>query len=40
VETVICGGKVIVENGRIRQVDEDDVLAFAREMGKKLWGKL
>jgi cytosine/adenosine deaminase-related metal-dependent hydrolase len=40
VETVICGGKVIVENGRIRQVDEDDVLTFAREMGKKLWGKL
>jgi cytosine/adenosine deaminase-related metal-dependent hydrolase len=40
VETVICQGKVIVEDRRITQVDEDDVLAFAREMGKKLWGKL
>ena len=40
VETVICHGKVIVENGTVIGVDEDEVLTFAREMGKKLWGKL
>jgi cytosine/adenosine deaminase-related metal-dependent hydrolase len=40
VETVICHGKVIVENGNVLQVNEDEVLTFAREMGRKLWEKL
>ena len=40
VETVICHGKVIVENGTVIGVDEDEVLTFAREMGQKLWGKM
>jgi cytosine/adenosine deaminase-related metal-dependent hydrolase len=40
VETVICRGKVIVENHRIVNVDEGEVLAHAREMGKKLWHKM
>jgi cytosine/adenosine deaminase-related metal-dependent hydrolase len=40
VETVICQGRVIVENQQITTVDEGDVLAFAREMGKKLWDKM
>ena len=40
VETVICQGRVIVENRRVTTVDEDEVLAFAREMGRKLWEKM
>ena len=40
VETVICQGRVIVENQQVTTVDEGDVLAFAREMGKKLWDKM
>ena len=40
VETVISQGKIIVEDRRITTVDESDVLAFGREMSKKLWGKL
>jgi cytosine/adenosine deaminase-related metal-dependent hydrolase len=40
VETVICQGKIIVEDRRLTTVDEGEVLAFGREMGKKLWGKM
>jgi hypothetical protein len=40
VETVICKGKVIVENRRVVNVDEGEVMAYAREMGKKLWQKM
>ncbi len=40
VETVICRGRVIVENHRVTTVDENEVLTFASEMGKKLWGKM
>ena len=40
VETVICKGRVIVENRRMTTVDEAEVLTYAREMGKKLWDKL
>ena len=40
VETVICQGRVIVENQQVKTVDEGDVLSFAREMGKKLWDKM
>jgi len=38
--TVICRGRVIVENQQVTTVDEGDVLAFARKMGKKLWDKM
>ncbi len=37
VETVIAQGRVIVEQGKATRVDEVEVLAFAREMGTKLW---
>ncbi len=40
VATVICQGKVIVEDRQITTLDENEVLAHAREMGKKLWGKM
>jgi cytosine/adenosine deaminase-related metal-dependent hydrolase len=40
VETVICQGKVIVEDRRVTTVDEGQVLAYAREMGQKLWDKM
>jgi cytosine/adenosine deaminase-related metal-dependent hydrolase len=40
VETVICKGRVIVENRRMTTVDETEVLAYARQMGKKLWDKM
>jgi cytosine/adenosine deaminase-related metal-dependent hydrolase len=40
VETVICQGRVIVENRQVTTVDEGDVLAFARQMGEKLWDKM
>jgi hypothetical protein len=40
VQTVICDGKVIIDNRQVVQADEDEVLRFAREMGKKLWEKL
>jgi cytosine/adenosine deaminase-related metal-dependent hydrolase len=40
VETVICQGKIIVEDRRLTTVDEGEVLAFAREMGQKLWRKM
>jgi hypothetical protein len=40
VETVICQGKVIVEDRRVTTVEEGEVLAFAREMGRKLWEKM
>ncbi|MCP4111047.1 MAG: amidohydrolase, partial [Desulfobacteraceae bacterium] len=40
VETVICQGRVIAEQGKVTQVNEDEVLAFSKEMGKKLWDKM
>ena len=40
VETVICKGRIIVEDRRVTTMDETEVLAFAREMGKKLWDKM
>ena len=40
VETVIARGRVIIEQGRATRVDEGEVLAFAREMGGRLWSKL
>ncbi|MCP4351846.1 MAG: amidohydrolase family protein [Desulfobacterales bacterium] len=40
VETVICQGRVIAEQGKVTQINEDEVLAFSKEMGKKLWDKM
>jgi len=40
VDTVISNGKVIVENGLVTNVDEQQILAHAREMGTKLWKKM
>jgi hypothetical protein len=31
---------VIVEEGKMMTVNEAEVLAFAREMGKRLWDKM
>ena len=39
VETVIANGRVVVEQGVVTRVDEREVLAFARNMGRKLWEK-
>jgi len=40
VGTVIANGRVVVENGRLTRVDEDEVLDRARELGNKLWSKM
>jgi cytosine/adenosine deaminase-related metal-dependent hydrolase len=37
VESVIAGGRFIVRDRRVVTVDETEVLAFTREMGRKLW---
>jgi cytosine/adenosine deaminase-related metal-dependent hydrolase len=40
VDSVISSGKLIVENKKLLTVAEDEILSFAREMGRKLWEKL
>jgi hypothetical protein len=40
VESVIAGGRLIVENRRLLTVAEDEILAYSREMGRQLWKKL
>jgi cytosine/adenosine deaminase-related metal-dependent hydrolase len=40
VESVISSGKLIVENQKLLTVAEDEILAFSREMGRKLWAKM
>jgi cytosine/adenosine deaminase-related metal-dependent hydrolase len=40
VDSVISSGKLIVENKKLLTVEEDEILAFSREMGRKLWEKL
>ena len=40
VETVIAQGRVIVENRKSTLVDEEEVLAYAREQGLRLWEAL
>jgi cytosine/adenosine deaminase-related metal-dependent hydrolase len=40
VESVISCGKLIVENKKLSTVAEDEILAFSREMGRKLWAKM
>lgn len=40
VESVISNGKLIVHNHKILSVDESEILAYSKEMGKKLWQKM
>jgi cytosine/adenosine deaminase-related metal-dependent hydrolase len=40
VESVISGGRLVVYKKRLLTANEDEVLAFAREMGNKLWAKM
>lgn len=40
VDSVIANGRLIVENRRLVLADEADILAFARDMGDRLWEKL
>jgi cytosine/adenosine deaminase-related metal-dependent hydrolase len=40
VDSVISSGKLVVENKKLLTVEEDEILAFSREMGRKLWEKL
>ena len=40
IQHVISNGKLIVKDKRIISVDEDDILAFSKEQGKRLWRKL
>ncbi|KAB1443130.1 amidohydrolase family protein [Pseudodesulfovibrio senegalensis] len=40
VNTVIAQGRVIVEDRRSTLVDEQEILAFAREQGFRLWNRL
>ena len=40
VQSVIANGKVIVRDRVLQTADEDEILSFSREMGKRLWAKL
>lgn len=40
VDSVISSGELIVENKKLLTVAEDEILAFSREMGRKLWEKM
>lgn len=40
VDTVISNGEIIVENRRLTKTDEDEIFAYAREMGTRLWKKM
>ena len=40
VESVISGGRLVVYKKRLLTANEGEVLAFAREMGNKLWAKM
>lgn len=40
VESVISGGKQIVKNQKLTNLNEEDILDFSKEMSKKLWKKL
>jgi cytosine/adenosine deaminase-related metal-dependent hydrolase len=40
VDSVISNGILVVENKKLLTVDEDEILAFSREMGNKLWKKM
>jgi hypothetical protein len=40
VDSVISSGRLIVENKKLLTVAADEILAFSREMGRKLWDKM
>jgi cytosine/adenosine deaminase-related metal-dependent hydrolase len=40
VDSVISGGQMVVKNKKLKTMEEDEILAFSREMGNKLWKKL
>lgn len=40
VSSVISNGKLIVKDRVLQTMDENEILSFAKEMGKKLWRKL
>jgi cytosine/adenosine deaminase-related metal-dependent hydrolase len=40
VDSVVSNGRLVVHHQKILTVDEDEILAFAAEMGNKLWRKL
>jgi cytosine/adenosine deaminase-related metal-dependent hydrolase len=40
VHSVIAQGRLIVEERRLTTVDEDEVLGFARQQARRLWGKM
>jgi len=40
VDSVISSGRLIVEDKRLLTVEEDEILAFSREMANKLWKKM
>jgi len=40
VDSVISKGELVVQDKKVLTIDEDEVLAFSRQMGNKLWRKL
>jgi len=40
VDSVVSGGQLVVKNKNLLTLDEDEILAYSREMGDKLWKKL
>ena len=40
VRTVIAGGKVVLRDGRLITIDEDETLEFCREQARRLWDAL
>ncbi len=40
VRTVIAGGRVVLDEGRLTAIDEDETLRFCREQARRLWARL
>ena len=40
VESVISSGRLIVRERKLLTADQDDILKFSKEMGKRLWKKM
>jgi cytosine/adenosine deaminase-related metal-dependent hydrolase len=40
VDSVISSGKLIVRNKKVLTVDENEILEYSKEVGKKLWEKM